>query len=1232
MNCPPREQLERLLSEQLNGPEAGRLEEHLEECGRCQGALAELFEPVPAGPADATTNLRAACDEPRPEFLRRLREALPSAAHSPTPKSDDTPIVGTETERRPSPLPIPRVSGYELLAELGRGGIGLVYRARHLALRRQVALKMILAGAHAGAGDRARFKAEAEAVARLQHPNIVQIFEVGEEDGCPYLALEYVDGGTLAEKLKGTPVPAREAAALAETLARAVHAAHRDRIVHRDLKPANVLLTSDGAPKIADFGLAKSLGSDHGQTLTGSVLGTPSYMAPEQAGGRGREVNAAIDIYALGAILYEMLTGRPPFKGESPADTLQQVQFSEPVPPGQLQPKLPRDLETICLKCLNKEPRKRYPSAEELADDLRRFLGLEPIRARRTPATERFVRWARRNRGVAALATVAVLLLLTVAGVSSYSAFKLDRERNAVLASQVDSLLTANPDGVPFIVDTLKARKVEVLPKLAGRSQLTTGTFSERLRLNVALAAMGEDRTHELCKLAAETPSSESFNLLLGLKCGERRSTVEQLDAQYRDASEGTARTRLSIALLELGDPRAARVELAERSNPTARVRFIHVFPNWRGDLADVLELMRSLDDSAFRSGLCLAVGSIDPARLLTETQRNLDSVLTELYSTARDGATHSAAAWALAHRGVSLPAIAASQGPLEGRQWFVNSQGMTMIAIEPGVFQPRDYEVPLPGDQPLRAVVLTRPLFVMDQIVTADWFRRFLRSSDHPPGEKLDGIAQPAELGDSVRGWDWHLPTLSRSVAVVDWASAILFCNWLSRVEGRTPCYRPDSAGRLGYTCDFQANGYRLPTDAEWEYLFRCGTTTRYVIGDDVSQMHEYGRIFDPDVGGGKKTFPNPWGLFDLMGNWWQMCWDDGYDQVLPGVSVNPAGEAGDTHTIRGGSFDAGLYYLHGSFRSWNNLTTAALFRVVCGPLTADGLDRHSAALATLTRWMERFPDSEARIRRAQGRLYAEMGDVEKAAAAYLRNLELRLDAVQTAADLVRRDNVFARVTALRPDDPTLWWKRTDWLGQNGRWSEASIASARAVELAPQDAYHWYIDAALRLGLGDEMGYRRDCMEMAARFPATQDDNVANMLVKTCLLLPDALPDRKMRLENTGKPHPLARHVVVLRWLMVCRALSEYRAGNFNAAVEEINHVAPTMTDGALGATAFILRALSEHCRGHPAEARTALMNALAIRSERWLFFCHGQPFSGDWHDWLRFEALRRQAEALIN
>jgi WD40 repeat protein/tRNA A-37 threonylcarbamoyl transferase component Bud32 len=322
---------------------------------------------------------------------------------------------------------------YELLEEIARGGMGVVYKARQRGAARIVALKVIRAGGLATREDVMRFRTEAEAIARLQHPHIVQIHEVGEYNGLPYFSLEFCAGGSLEKKLAEGPLVPHKAAALVEMLARAMQAAHDKGVIHRDLKPANVLLAEDGMPRITDFGLAKKLGGEPGTseahdktpgalTQTGSILGTPSYMAPEQAGGKSKELGPACDIYALGAVLYECLTGRPPFRAATPLDTLMQVLEMEPVPPTQLNTRVPLDLETICLKCLDKLPARRYGGAAGLSADLHRFLAGEPILARPVGRWERAVKWARRRPAVAVLLAAVALSLLAGIAVSTYFA------------------------------------------------------------------------------------------------------------------------------------------------------------------------------------------------------------------------------------------------------------------------------------------------------------------------------------------------------------------------------------------------------------------------------------------------------------------------------------------------------------------------------------------------------------------------------------------------------------------------------------------------------------------------------------------------------------------------------------------------------------------------------------------------------------------------------------------
>jgi serine/threonine protein kinase len=306
------------------------------------------------------------------------------------------------------------IPGYELVAELGRGGMGVVYKAEHSQLKRSVAIKVILAGQFANGEARARFLAEGQALARLQHPGIVQIHDLGQHDDKPYLILEFVEGGSLDGRLNGTPWEPVAAATLVAKLARTMQFVHDVGVLHRDLKPANVLLTAAGEPKISDFGLAKQLDAGAALTASGAVVGTPSYMAPEQAGGRKRTIGPRTDVYALGAILYELLTGRPPFLAETRLDTILQVVSAEPEAPRKRCPQLSRDLETICLKCLHKDPSHRYASARELAEDLERFQRREPIQGRRLPLRTRLLATFKLWQLIAA---VAFLLVLMITGV-----------------------------------------------------------------------------------------------------------------------------------------------------------------------------------------------------------------------------------------------------------------------------------------------------------------------------------------------------------------------------------------------------------------------------------------------------------------------------------------------------------------------------------------------------------------------------------------------------------------------------------------------------------------------------------------------------------------------------------------------------------------------------------------------------------------------------------------------
>jgi hypothetical protein len=384
-------------------------------CSRCQSLLPAL----PAGRVCPACGSQVPAATPPGEDTRLSDFPIFDPQHAPTASIFDPAQLPTRSadEAAPPPpkpdTPPPVLANYVQLIPLGYGGMGVVYQAIHRRTGRPAAVKFLYPGGAMDPALRTRFSTEALALARVRHPHIVEVFEVGEADGRPYLAMEFVPGEPLAQRLKaGLPDP-RQSAEIVAKVSAAVAAAHRARVLHRDLKPGNVLLTPDGAVKVTDFGLAKLVDRDDRMTITGHVLGTPSYMSPEQAGGRTHAIDERTDVYGLGAILYELLCGKPPFKAESQAVSIQRALAGDVTPPGKVRPDVPAELEAVCLKCLEKDPAKRYQSAQEVADELTRWLSGEPTLQQPPTRLRRAGRWLRRHRVKAAAVGV---VLLAVAG------------------------------------------------------------------------------------------------------------------------------------------------------------------------------------------------------------------------------------------------------------------------------------------------------------------------------------------------------------------------------------------------------------------------------------------------------------------------------------------------------------------------------------------------------------------------------------------------------------------------------------------------------------------------------------------------------------------------------------------------------------------------------------------------------------------------------------------------
>ncbi|HKB38049.1 MAG TPA: serine/threonine-protein kinase, partial [Gemmataceae bacterium] len=483
---------------------------------------------------------------------------------------------------------LPEISGYQVDAVIGRGGMGIVYKALHLRLNRTVALKMLLAGAYAGGHERQRFLREAEAVAALRHPNVVQVFDMGEHDGRPYFTMELVEGGSLKEKVAGTPQPAAWAASLTATLAGAVHIAHQNGIVHRDLKPANILLTADGTPKVTDFGLAARLENKEGLTISGVLVGTPSYMAPEQARGDKSAIGPATDVYALGAILYELLTGRPPFRADTSTATLRQVVDEEPASPTRLNSRVPPDLETICLKCLQKGASERYASALALADDLRRFEHGEPITARPAGTLERTAKWARRRPTAAALLSAALLIVVGITAAAVWYAG--DRARLRAEAKSRDEQANTALGAAEMHLEDLRF-KLDDAPQawelLSDEDRWEASVKQAWQDWQRAVAAVGDkalagEKTRDRIQAVEEAVAREedAYELARDLdKIALNAIASDSKGTQQRKAMDDYQRL-FARQGLDVGQPDTVHVASSVRSSP-ARFALIAALDNW---------------------------------------------------------------------------------------------------------------------------------------------------------------------------------------------------------------------------------------------------------------------------------------------------------------------------------------------------------------------------------------------------------------------------------------------------------------------------------------------------------------------------------------------------------------------------------------------------------------------------------------------------------------------------
>ena len=1180
------------------------------------------------------------------------------------PDADATGAVGAPSVM--TNRAVAAIAGYEILGELGRGGMGVVYRARQIRLNRPCALKMILGGAHANEEAAIRFLAEAEAIARLQHPNVVQIHHVGVADGLPFFELEYVDGGSLDRRLNGTPWPVRRAAELIESVAHGVTEAHRLGIVHRDLKPGNVLLAADGTPKITDFGLAKSLAADSGLTRTDSIMGSPGYMAPEQAEGKAKHVGPLADVYALGAILYELLTGGPPFRGTTSLEILEQVKHAEPVPPSRLVPGLPRDVETIALKCLQKEPDKRYDSAAALSEDLRRFLGGEPIVARPVPFWERGMKWARRRPAITALIVAVHLLLALLLGLGIWSYAEIDRsltvarsEGNRALEqtkiAQAQTKVANEQTEVANKQAEIATKKAE---ELAWEDYINrvNRAYREVQDDNVALA---EDLLHgcpierrgwewhyvkRLChreRLSVDVPAGSvsavayspdsrliatgSGGHFFGVKGG---STVELWDRE-----SGQRRLTLPITdgvVFSLAfSPDGSKLALGTRvvpggTNPQIAVRDAKtgetLWAKHEPRLPQAMSVAFSPDGKSLAVGFGeYSGGGAHPVKLY-EVETGRETVgFTGPRGGVNDVAFHRDGRH-LAVAGFEIVEVWDVVERTKVHKLVDHSKWVYCLAFSPDgkwlatggwdrTIKLRDAAT---GEE--RLTIFGHEGFVLDLAFSPDSHSLASASEDR-----------------SVRLWE--VPT-GRPIGVfhghTDFVQAVAFApdggelasgglEGTMKVWGRRTSPPVVFEGHTGWINRlwYRRDGRRVVTEA-FAYQVAGETTKGWDPGtgepDPTLTGVDPGKLGDeylPHFSQGLPPRPvaSPDGNVIarvLVGAGGASMTDRSTQYANSSVEVRDSATGEVLQTLIGHTAEvSGIAFSPDRRR----IATASYDRTIKLWDTATGsqvftLRGHTGGLLVLA-----FSPDGQRIVSGAIDSTARVWDATPLPAEVLLAHDLRF---QKKLEALRE---FARMT----EDA----QRVQTLAQNGQWDLAAAALAKFVEQEPDNLILWYSHIRSLIAAGNRVGVRRVCEDLLRRFGNTTSPIVASDVVRCCVLASDSVADHEapVRLAEivvAGNPQKRGR---AKRDALDVLGAALYRAGRFGEAIRRLNESIQAL-DGGDVPNGFAFLAMAHHRLGHGDEAKRWLDKLVAPQRKK------GADFS--WDD-VDIRILRREAESLI-
>jgi formylglycine-generating enzyme required for sulfatase activity len=817
-------------------------------------------------------------------------------------------------------------SDYEFQSIIGRGGMGLVVRVLDKTLNRQVAMKLIL-DADSHPTRRNRFLKESRALAKLASDHIVDIYRVSDGQA-PYILMEWIRGPSLRSIIvRRRRLPPRFAAEVVRQATLGLQDAHRVGLIHRDIKPGNILLqrkSSNQRPwraKLVDFGLARSDESE--QTLEESLIGTPAYMSPEQLHYQGK-VDRRSDIYAMGITLYEVLVGEPPFRG-APHMILRQIERQDPRPPRELDDRIPKDLESICLKAISKDPQSRYQTATSLAEDLGRFLHGQPTLARPVTQLDQWYRWAKRNRRLAAaLGAVACLTILIAIG--SLIAAGVFWQKNRLIATQqnrmnralCERIATADADSLPLCIEQIRTQvdnPISLLHELEAHHQ------DQRARFNIAisLTALGESKLTEIIARvgSVKTTPGQCRSIAMALEKFPAESK-QLLHDRFNSVTSDLEKVKLSVLAMEIDDLSLVDRLLDFTQSPELRTKWVHTLPQWHSHLETLIEHIHSQNSVNLVSALCLGIGLMEPQTFSPDLARQLRHQIDNLLSHSDNSGVLGAARWliqqpvaqSVAGHLASDPQ-AASETSAPPSTFSDPTFNIRWVRVRAGEFQMGNGDPTLQyAGRSLHPVQLTKDFWIADREVEVALYRKFLLDPHYAEDQKPNGWKQ-WQADDIISPTDRH------PVQQVSWLDAVLFCNWLSQRQQLMPVYTFQKTIKLtdnnGKELEIEtwersmtANGYRLPTEAEFELACRAGTATNYSFGNDRHFLEYYGawsnntRVPAQPCG---TMMPNPLGIFDMHGNVWEWT-EDWYRDYPSSKEIDPRGVEPVTNgrTFRGG------------------------------------------------------------------------------------------------------------------------------------------------------------------------------------------------------------------------------------------------------------------------------------------------------------------------------------------